>query len=38
MYKDKEFREKIVAHKKARMEVRHMYITDEIEDPGMPLI
>ena len=38
MYKGKEFREKIAAHKKAGMEARHTYTTDEIEDPEMPLI
>jgi hypothetical protein len=38
MYKGQEFKKKIAAHKKAGMEIKHIYTTDEIEDPGMPLI
>jgi hypothetical protein len=38
MYKGKKFREKIITYKKAEIKTKHIYITDEIEDPEIPLI
>lgn len=38
IYKDKAFKKKIAAHKLAKMEPKHTYTVDVIEDPGNLLI